>query len=424
MVKKMFFVASLMATSAAFGGEDFARWVDPFIGTAGTANCHPNACWPHGMVQAGPTSGTEEWKYCGGYQFADKELYGFVQDAISGTGCADLGDIRIQPFVGNGENERKTAEKGEEKASPGYYSVRYPKQGIRTEIAVSPHVAFYRFAFDGKKDAHLLVDLQWGHCGSSGLSRHVISCTTAFPDATTMTGSLHLRQWVERDCHFAIRFGRPPTGSRTVPRKNPREKGEWRELDFDLADGEPLLVKVAISRTSVAAALANLNAEVPHWDFAKTAGDAQAHLDAALEQTTNGRERLAVGAGAAAEFVMDGLRAIDRDADVGDAQIANPVGAGLVDERAVCREGDAQTFALGMLCERADVGAGERFAAREENDGHLERRQIVDDGERLRRGEHLLLTRSGGIAVGTGEVAGGRHIPHDDGPTMHALAVA
>ena len=274
LVKILSFTAAAVAATL-FAEDDPARWVDPFIGTAGTANCHPNACYPHGMVQAGPTSGTEEWKYCGGYQFADKELFGFVQDAISGTGCADLGDIRIQPFVGLGENERKTAEKADEQARPGYYSVRYPKQGIRTEVTVSPHVAFYRFAFDGKKDAHLLVDLQWGHCGSSGLSRHVISCTTAFPDATTMTGSLHLRQWVERDCHFAIRFGRPPTGSRTVPRKNPREKGEWRELDFDLADGGPLLVKVAISRTSVAAALANLDAEVPHWDFAKTARDAR-----------------------------------------------------------------------------------------------------------------------------------------------------
>ena len=275
MLAKVLSFTAAAAAAALFAEEDPARWVDPFIGTAGTANCHPNACWPHGMVQAGPTSGTGEWKYCGGYQFEDKELFGFVQDAISGTGCADLGDVRIQPFVGCGENERKTAAKGDEKASPGYYSVRYPKQGICTEIAVSPHVAFYRFAFDGKKDAHLLVDLQWGHCGSSGLSRHVLSCTTAFPDATTMTGSLHLRQWVERDCHFAIRFGRKPTGSRAVPRKNPREKGEWRELDFDLADGEPLLLKVAISRTSVAAALANLDAEVPHWDFAKTACDAR-----------------------------------------------------------------------------------------------------------------------------------------------------
>ena len=111
--KILSFTAAAVAATL-FAEDDPARWVDPFIGTAGTANCHPNACYPHGMVQAGPTSGTEEWKYCGGYQFADRELYGFVQDAISGTGCADLGDIRIQPFVGSGENERKTAEKGDD----------------------------------------------------------------------------------------------------------------------------------------------------------------------------------------------------------------------------------------------------------------------------------------------------------------------
>ena len=111
--KILSFTAAAVAATL-FAEDDPARWVDPFIGTAGTANCHPNACYPHGMVQAGPTSGTEEWKYCGGDQFADRELYGFVQDAISGTGCADLGDIRIQPFVGSGENERKTAEKADE----------------------------------------------------------------------------------------------------------------------------------------------------------------------------------------------------------------------------------------------------------------------------------------------------------------------
>ena len=154
-------VAVALAVPAVMRGEDFARWVDPFIGTAGTANCHPNACYPHGLVQAGPTSGTGEWKYCGGYQLADAELFGFVQTAVSGTGCPDLGDIRIQPFAGAGENARKTAAKADEKASPGFYSVRYPKQGIATEVAVSPHVAFYRFAFRKGDATRLLVDLQW-----------------------------------------------------------------------------------------------------------------------------------------------------------------------------------------------------------------------------------------------------------------------
>ena len=258
------------------GGEDLARWVDPFIGTAGTANCHPNACYPHGMVQAGPSSGTGEWKYCSGYQFEDKELFGFVQNAVCGTGCPDLGDIRIQPFVGEGENGRKTAAKADETAKPGSYSVRYPKQGIGAEVTASPHVAFYRFSFGAKKDAHLLVDLQWGHCDKSDVATHVVSCETSFPDDTTMTGHLHLKRWVERDCYFAVKFSRPIAGRKIVPRKDAREKGEWHELDFALADDETLLVKIALSRTSIAAAERNLAAEIPHWSFERAAAAARA----------------------------------------------------------------------------------------------------------------------------------------------------
>ena len=274
MSAKVLLSAAVSLATTVYAQGDLARWVDPFIGTAGTANCHPNACCPHGMVQAGPSSGTGQWKYCGGYQFEDKELFGFVQDAICGTGVPDLGDIRIQPFAGAGENARKTAVKADEKASPGYYAVRYPKQGILTEVTVSPHVALYRFTFEDPGDAHLLVDLQWGHC-STDFPRHVLSCETAFVDEETMTGRLHLRRWVERDCYFAVKFSRRPKGSRLVPRKNPHEKGEWREFDFDLGDEGTLMVKVALSRTSAAAALANLEAEVPHWDFARTAKDAR-----------------------------------------------------------------------------------------------------------------------------------------------------
>jgi len=273
-VARLVVLASSISLFPAFGGEDLARWVDPFIGTAGTANCHPNACRPHGMVQAGPTSGTGLWKYCGGYQFEDKELFGFVQDAICGTGCPDLGDIRIQPFVDKGENDRKTAVKADENASPGFYSVKYPNQHIDTEITVSPHVAFYRFSFGAGRDSHLLVDLQWGHCDKD-FSTHVISCNTDFPDGTTMTGHLHLKRWVERDCYFAMKFSKPMAGHRTVPRMDAREKGEWHELDFSLDDGEPLLVKIALSSISVAAARQNLMEEIPHWDFSRTASEAR-----------------------------------------------------------------------------------------------------------------------------------------------------
>ena len=72
-------VAAALAVVATAGADEcLTAYVDPFIGTEGTANCFPNACVPFGLVQNGPCSGTYEWKYCGGYHFEDKMLYGFV----------------------------------------------------------------------------------------------------------------------------------------------------------------------------------------------------------------------------------------------------------------------------------------------------------------------------------------------------------
>jgi putative alpha-1,2-mannosidase len=38
-------------------GEDFAQWVDPFVGTVGDGNCFPGPCRPFGMVQPSPEIG-------------------------------------------------------------------------------------------------------------------------------------------------------------------------------------------------------------------------------------------------------------------------------------------------------------------------------------------------------------------------------
>ena len=65
--------AAAVALSAA--GEDFVRWVDPFVGTVGDGNCFPGACRPFGMVQASPDTG--EKVHCGGYKFDDKTIRGF-----------------------------------------------------------------------------------------------------------------------------------------------------------------------------------------------------------------------------------------------------------------------------------------------------------------------------------------------------------
>ena len=91
-------VAGTLCAGAAFG--DFAEYVDPFTGTAGTGHTHPAACVPFGMVQAGPDTGCNDWAYCSGYQFRDKSVLGYSLTHLSGTGCPDYGDVQILPFTG------------------------------------------------------------------------------------------------------------------------------------------------------------------------------------------------------------------------------------------------------------------------------------------------------------------------------------
>ena len=251
-------------------------YVDPFIGTEGTANCFPNACVPFGIVQNGPCSGTYEWKYCGGYHFEDRKLYGFVQDGISGTGCADNGDLLIQPFSGRPEDDEFRALKGEETASPGFYSVRYPKSGITARGTCAEHTAFWNFAFDRTEDAHLMLDLQWGHTTRRDFAHRIKACEVEFPDDHTMTGHLRITQWVARDLYFCIRFNRAVKSRKIAS----RSKGLGDRYVFDVAfapgTGRNLDVKIALSANSVAAAKANMASEIPHWHFAEASEAAEA----------------------------------------------------------------------------------------------------------------------------------------------------
>ena len=95
-----FAVMALTAAGVAAAGEDFARWVDPFVGTVGPGNVFPGACRPFGMVQPSPDTG--EKTHCGGYKFTDKTIRHFSQTHLNGTGRPAMGDVGIFPFFSTG----------------------------------------------------------------------------------------------------------------------------------------------------------------------------------------------------------------------------------------------------------------------------------------------------------------------------------
>lgn len=80
--------------------KDYASYVNPFIGTGGHGHTFPGAVVPNGMIQPSPDTRIDGWDASSGYYYADSLINGFSHTHLSGTGCADYGDILLMPTVG------------------------------------------------------------------------------------------------------------------------------------------------------------------------------------------------------------------------------------------------------------------------------------------------------------------------------------
>ena len=278
--------------------KDLTQYVNPFIGGADNGHTFPGACYPFGLVQASPDTGNCTWQYCSGYMFLDEKIWGFSQTHLNGTGCPDLGDVQLQPFTGavERENFHSSYKKDTQKAKPGYYAVTLEDFGVDVELTASPRVAFHKYTYKNPSPARLLVDLQYGIVsGKDTLRNRVLASDVKLEDKYTISGHNHARMWVTRHSYYVVKFDKPYTAIKQLPAQE-GEKAPRYVLDFDLKPGETLQVKVALSTVSVDGAKKNLEAEVPHWDFAqvrsqtKTAWNdllARAEIEGTQEQKEN-----------------------------------------------------------------------------------------------------------------------------------------
>ncbi len=257
-------MTSEAAEGTAAPAPDFAAYVNPFIGTAGTGHTTPAACAPFGLVQAGPDTGRSGWQYCGGYLWGDKTICGFSQTHTNGTGVIELGDLPILPFR-DGKPVPQVHDKATETASPGYYAVTFKDAQIRTEITVRPHTALYRFTYGGDRPRRLLVDCQSALGGSRWQFRR--ADVTPGADRRGISGSIERHCWVARTYSFAMTFDRPYAKMTELPRAQ-GEKAPRYVFDFDLKPGEALEVRVALSAEgNETVARKNLEAETKGMTF-------------------------------------------------------------------------------------------------------------------------------------------------------------
>jgi len=257
--------------------EDFAKYVNPFIGAAEYGHCFPGACVPFGLIQVGSETGNGGWEYCSGYQSTDSTINGFTQTRLNGTGCPDLGDLLMLPFTGDRTDDFKSSiNKQTEQATPGYYSVELTDFGIDAEMTATPHVALHRYKYPKGKKINLLVDFQSSQCSSTAqLHAHVQDAEVNFEGDKMITGYSNTRVWLDRTYYYAIEFNKPVVKKQKLADRDKNEKAPRHVLQFDLGSDEELMIKVALSSTSVEGAKANLANEQADWNFEATAENAR-----------------------------------------------------------------------------------------------------------------------------------------------------
>src|SRR5688500_7232124 len=174
-MRKLFLIITahcILLAAVAAQTKDFTRFVNPFIGTGGHGHTFPGATLPFGMVQLSPDTRIDNWDGSSGYHYSDDIIYGFSHTHLSGTGIPDGCDILFMPTVGEPQFFAKDGDKStngyaskfshaNEKAEPGYYSVRLFDDGVLAEMTATTRVGFHRYTFPKSGKANVLIDLKW-----------------------------------------------------------------------------------------------------------------------------------------------------------------------------------------------------------------------------------------------------------------------
>ena len=277
-MKKIFYLTAILLTGISCCKVP-TDYVNPFIGTQNDGHCYPGATVPYGMVQPSPESQANwfpgyEGHHVAGYQYNDPWISGFTQTHINGAGCPTLSDILIQPLCdkkidrNNLESFRSTYDKQNELAEPGYYSVNLTENNTKVEMTAAAHTALYRITYDTPADAHLLIDLQYGvRWDIHSIKDNIIESEYEIVDDYTIAGYRYAREWTARKLYFQIRFNRAIENVDVLPKLAPEEKADRILLAFNLEGKDELIAKIGLSTVSIAGASANMEGEVPDFDF-------------------------------------------------------------------------------------------------------------------------------------------------------------
>lgn len=250
--------------------QDYAQYVNPFIGTGGHGHTFPGATAPFGMVQLSPDTRIDgSWDGCSGYHYSDHVIYGFSHTHLNGTGVSDYGDIMLMPTMGNValRSDRYSSDFShqQEKASAGFYAVKLNKYDIDVELTTTPRVGYHKYTFNKSGNAEIVLDLNHRD--------ELLQGEVKIINPTTLEVFRRSKAWaVNQYVYSRIEFSKPVFVSRVRGNGNTKDT-QFSGTDLALAlktkvkKGETIQVKVAISPVSYEGAEKNMIAEGQSNDF-------------------------------------------------------------------------------------------------------------------------------------------------------------
>ncbi|MFH1755444.1 MAG: GH92 family glycosyl hydrolase [Candidatus Latescibacterota bacterium] len=317
------FAPSAAGTRQESASLNLTQYVNPFVGTKNMGHTFPGATTPFGMVQLSPETNDQPmftpdgaynkdtYRYCSGYQYDDRTIFGFSHTHFSGTGHSDLGDFRIMPTHGELQLEPGHAgaphsgyhslfSHANEHAKPGYYRVHLNDYDIEAELTASDRVGYHRYTFPATDSAHIILDLM------SNIYHHDHKNVWTFirvENDSLVTGYRQSSGWARtRLVYFAMQFSKPFRSYGHKKYDDVIYNGFYRRFDetknfpemagrnlrayfdFDTQKEEQIQIKFALSPVSTAGAIDNLYKEIPHWDFDRTKQETQDKWNAELSR--------------------------------------------------------------------------------------------------------------------------------------------
>lgn len=260
--------------------DNYTRYVDPKIGSGGHGHIFVGANVPFGMVQLGPTSIPQDWDFCSGYHDSDSTVIGFSHTHLSGTGIGDLFDITVMPvteaditYARGSESDPQSglwsyADRSREIVSPGYYSVPLTRYGVTAELTATNRVGMHRYTFPASDEAGIVIDLRNGGCWDWPTETFIEPCGD-----NAVRGYRFSRGWADNQkIYFYAEFSR---AYKDLNIHSIDYQQFYAKADFGTAEGEQIMMKVALSPVSLENAYENMQAELPGWDFDQTVAEAE-----------------------------------------------------------------------------------------------------------------------------------------------------